>query len=47
MKLRVSTDKSSGNSDEETETKVDVSGHQLMDLKNLYKCDGGESMQAY
>ena len=54
MKPHVSTDESSGNSDEETETGVDVSGYRLMDFTNLslvlstvHKCDGGESMRAY
>ena len=53
MKLHVSTDESPGNSDEKTETGVDVSGYRLMDLKNLssvlstvHKCNGGESMRA-
>lgn len=54
MKLHVSTDEPAGNSDEKTETGVDMSGKRLMDLKNLslvlsmvHTCDGGESMRTY
>lgn len=54
MKLHLSTDESSGSSDEETKIEVDSSGYRLIDLKNLssmlssvHKCEEGKPSQYY
>ena len=48
MKLHISTDESSGSSDDDNETEVDTVGYRLVDLKNLssvlctvHKCKEG------